>query len=76
MQANAALATSPLTTTAAAISLSALAVAFAGNTPSLEVLIVVFGLFICATVKKQPAAVTVALSAISLAAYLQFSPVP
>ena len=76
MHTSAALAAAPLTTTAAAISLSALALAFAGNILSLGVLIEVLGFLIGATVKKQPAAVTVALSAISLAAYLQFSPVP
>lgn len=76
MQTSAARAAAPLTIAATAISLSALGLAFAGNALWLGVLIVVFSLCIGLTVKKQPSAVTVALSAISLIAYLQFSPSP
>ncbi|WDZ81586.1 hypothetical protein PWG15_35195 (plasmid) [Ensifer adhaerens] len=70
-----ALAAAPLTTAATAISLSALGLAFAGNTPWFGFLIVLAGVLASSIVKRQPAAITVALSAISLAAYLSFSPV-
>ncbi|KSV94853.1 hypothetical protein [Sinorhizobium sp. GL28] len=72
---SASLAAAPLTTAATAISLSAFGLAFAGNTPWFGFLIVLAGVLASSTVKKQPAAITVALSAISLAAYLPFSPV-
>lgn len=75
-QSSAALAAAPLTTAATAISLSALGLAFANNSLWLGFLIVVTGLLIGSTINRQPAALTVALSAISLAAYLQFSPAP
>jgi hypothetical protein len=75
-QTSAALAASPLTIAAAAISLSALGLAFSGNTVWLGTLIVVLGFLIGSTLKKQSPAVAVALSAISLTAYLQFSPFP
>ena len=75
-ESSAALAATPLTTAATAISLSALGLAFAGNVLWLGFLIVVAGVFIGSTVKKQPPPFTVALSAISLAAYLHLSPTP
>lgn len=74
-EASKALAAAPLTTTAAAINLSALGLALAHNPLWLGVLMVVAGVLIGSTVKRQHAAVTVALSAISLAAYLPFSAV-
>ena len=62
-ESSAALAATPLTTAATAISLSGFLIAAAG-------------VFIGSTLKRQPAGVTVALSAISLAAYLSFLPAP
>ncbi|WVT75927.1 hypothetical protein QM996_27255 (plasmid) [Sinorhizobium chiapasense] len=75
-ESSAALAATPLTTAATAISLSALGLAFADNTLWLGFLIVAAGVLIGSTLKRQPAGVTVALSAISLAAYLPFLPAP
>jgi len=70
-----ALAAAPLTTAATATCLSALALAFVGNTLGPGVLIVAFGLLVGSTIKTLSAA-SVALSAACLAVYLQCSAIP
>lgn len=64
----------PVTMVAAAVSLTALALSFADRGPLLGSAIVLLGLLLAAISKSlsHPAAI-VALSAISLAAYLQFT---
>jgi uncharacterized membrane protein len=64
----------PVTMVAAAVSLTALALSFADKGPLLGGAIVVLGLLLAAISKNlsQPIAI-VALSAVSLAAYLQFT---
>ncbi|WP_025658040.1 hypothetical protein [Rhizobium sp. IBUN] len=70
----AAVATAPLTMIASAVSLSALGLAFAGNGPWLGMLIAALGLLLGRTMRTPAPPFAISLSALSLAAYLQFGP--
>ncbi|MGV1793705.1 hypothetical protein [Rhizobium sp. A37_96] len=72
---DAAMATSPSTMIASATSLSAFGLAFSGNDPWLGAFIVVFGSLLGSVMPVRASAMSVALSAASLALYLELSPV-
>ena len=69
-----AVATAPLTMVASAVSVSALGLAFAGNGPWLGMLIAAPGLLLGWAMRTPAPPLAISLSALSLAAYLQFGP--
>jgi len=70
----AAVATAPLTMLASAVSLSALSLAFAGNVPWFGMVIVALALPLGWGMRTLPPLFAIVIAALSLAAYLQFTP--